>query len=64
MAEMIFDTCQLLGGYVWCSVVRNLIVERWQTFFSDPSILRYYNYFGTLCICVGNYVDLFYKYKY
>jgi hypothetical protein len=30
-------------------VVRNLIVERWQTIFSDPSTLRYHNHFGTLC---------------
>jgi hypothetical protein len=28
---MIFDTCKRLGGYVSCSVVRDLIVERWQT---------------------------------
>jgi hypothetical protein len=34
MTEMIFDTCQGLGGSVWCSVVRDVIVERWQTIFS------------------------------
>jgi hypothetical protein len=42
MTEMIFDTCQPLGGHVWCSVVRDLIIERWQTIFSDPSTLRYH----------------------
>jgi hypothetical protein len=47
---MIFIICQQLGGYVWCTVVRNLIVERWQTIFSNPSTLRYHNHFGTLCI--------------
>jgi hypothetical protein len=41
MTEMIFDSCQRLGGYVGCSVVLHLIVERWQTIFSDPSILQY-----------------------
>jgi hypothetical protein len=35
---------------VWCSVVRDLIVERWQTIFSDPSTLQFHNNFGTLCI--------------
>jgi hypothetical protein len=40
MTEMIFDTCQRLGGYVWCSVVRGLIVKRWQTIFSDFGTLR------------------------
>jgi hypothetical protein len=33
MTEMIFDTCQPLEGYVWCSVVRDVIFERWQTIF-------------------------------
>jgi hypothetical protein len=33
MTEMIFDTCQRLGGYVWGSVVRERIGERWQTIF-------------------------------
>jgi hypothetical protein len=33
MTEVIFDTCQRLGGYVWGSVVRDLIVEKWQTIF-------------------------------
>jgi hypothetical protein len=33
MTEEIFDTSQRFGGYVWCSVVRDLIVERWQTIF-------------------------------
>jgi hypothetical protein len=47
MIEMIFDTCQRL---VSCSEVRDLIVERWQSIFSDPSTLRYHNHFGTLCI--------------
>jgi hypothetical protein len=50
MTDMIFDVCQRLGGYIWCSVVWDLIVERWQTIFSDPSTLRYHNHFGTLCI--------------
>jgi hypothetical protein len=39
MTKMIFDTCQRLEGSVWCSVVRDLIVERWQTIFSDPSTI-------------------------
>jgi hypothetical protein len=43
------DICQRLGGYVWCSVVRDFIVERWQIIVSDPSTLRYHNHFGTLC---------------
>jgi hypothetical protein len=33
MTEMIFDTCQRLEGHVWCSIVQDLIVERWQTIF-------------------------------
>jgi hypothetical protein len=45
---MIFDSWERLGGYVWCSVVRDLIVEKWQTTFSDPSTLRHHNYFGIL----------------
>jgi hypothetical protein len=49
MTELIFDTCQRLGGVVWCSEVRDLIIERWQTIFFDPSTLRYHNHFGTLC---------------
>jgi hypothetical protein len=35
MTEMIFDTCQRLEGHVWCSIVQDLIVERWQTFLSE-----------------------------
>jgi hypothetical protein len=34
MTEILFDICQRLGGYVWCSVVRDLILDRWQTIFS------------------------------
>jgi hypothetical protein len=49
MTEMIFDTSQRLEGHGRCSVVRDLIVERWQTIFYDPSTLRYHNHFGTLC---------------
>jgi hypothetical protein len=38
MTEMIFDTCQRLEGHVWCSIVQDLIVERWQTiFFRAPN---------------------------
>jgi hypothetical protein len=46
MTEMIFefDTCQWLRSYVWCSVMRDRIVERWQTILSDPSTLRYHNH--------------------
>jgi hypothetical protein len=33
MTKMIVDSCQRLRGYVWCSVVRDLIIERWQTIF-------------------------------
>jgi hypothetical protein len=33
ITEMLFDTCQRLGGHVWYSVVRDLIIERWQTIF-------------------------------
>jgi hypothetical protein len=47
MTEMIFDSSQRLEGHGRCSVVRDLIVERWQTIFSDPSTLR--DHFGTLC---------------
>jgi hypothetical protein len=36
-------------NYVWCSVVRDLIVEKWQTIVSDPSTLRYHNHFETIC---------------
>jgi hypothetical protein len=28
---MIFDTYQRRGDHVWCSVLRDLIIERWQT---------------------------------
>jgi hypothetical protein len=44
MAEMIFDSCQRLGGHVCCSAgpycqkVANIFLA-----------LRYHNYFGTLC---------------
>jgi hypothetical protein len=48
MTEVIFDTCQRLGGYVWGSAVRDLIVEKWQTIFFDPSTLQYHNHFGTM----------------
>jgi hypothetical protein len=51
MTEMIFDSCQRLGGYVWGSrVVRELIVERWQTIFSVPStiILEHLNFNNNL----------------
>jgi hypothetical protein len=30
---------QRCGGYVWCSVVRGLIIERWQTIFYDTTII-------------------------
>jgi hypothetical protein len=43
MTEIIFDTCQRLGGYVWCSVVRDLIVERWQTIYLINLIARYFD---------------------
>jgi hypothetical protein len=43
MTEMIFDTCQWRGGYVWCNVVRDLIVERWQTLFSDTIQQSFWN---------------------
>jgi hypothetical protein len=49
----IFDICRRRGGHVWRgSVVRDLIVERWQTIFSDLSTLRYHNHFGIFCINV------------
>jgi hypothetical protein len=40
--EMIFDTCQRIGGYVLCGVVRDLITERWQTIFADPSVFQHF----------------------
>jgi hypothetical protein len=43
MTEMIFVTCQRLQGYIWCSVVRDLIVERWQTIFSGPIPQSFWN---------------------
>jgi hypothetical protein len=49
--KMIFYTCQRLGGYVWCSVVRDLIVERWQTSCSVSSTLPQHilEHFYTVC---------------
>jgi hypothetical protein len=43
---MIFDILRRLRGYVGCSVVRDLIIERWQTIFYYP---QYHNNFRTLC---------------
>jgi hypothetical protein len=50
---MLLDTCQRPKGYVWRSVVRALIVERWQTIFSDPSdttiILEHFVQIQNIC---------------
>jgi hypothetical protein len=59
MTEMIFDTCQRLGGYVWCSVVRDLIVERWQTIYLINLIARYFVYvIQTHFICCNKVENL------
>jgi hypothetical protein len=50
MTEMIFDTCQRLGGYVWFSVVRDLINERWQTIFRSKHPTKSQSFWNTLQI--------------
>jgi hypothetical protein len=46
-------------GVVYEYVVRDLIVERWQTIFSDSSTLRYHNHFGTLYTYYTYYISLY-----
>jgi hypothetical protein len=41
MTEMTFDTSQRLGSHVWCGVVWDLIVERWDTIISALSTQQY-----------------------
>jgi hypothetical protein len=54
MTEIIFDICQRHGGHVWYNVLRDLIIEKWQTIVSDLSTTS----FGTLC--KSNNVNYYY----